>query len=82
MNTEKLKEFKEIYTEELVKAITNFPSEYAFPLSDVHIVVDRMMKAIEKGSFLNNSRAIKATCKRLEIKHTYKAIGEFLEKGN
>lgn len=65
------------YTTQLEKAIMAYPDEYAYPISEVEIVVSRMAAAIERNSFNKDSRAIKATCKELGIKFTYAAIKEF-----
>lgn len=37
-----------------------------------------MRRAIRKNSFNKDGRAFKATCKRLKIAHTYKAINNFI----
>lgn len=39
-----------------------------------------MRKALESGAYLNDSSTFKATCKELGIKHTYKAIAEFIAR--
>ena len=67
------------YYKQLEKAITDYPEEYAFPVSQLQTVFDKMRIAIEKGSANKDSRAIKATCKALGIKHTYKAMQEYLK---
>ena len=74
--------FKSIYREELENAVRNFPQEYAFGLSEVNDVAHRMRLAFDRGSYNKDSRAIKATCKRLGIKHTYTAINAYLALEN
>jgi hypothetical protein len=66
------------YYRQLEKAIVEHPEEYAFPVSQLQTVFDKMRIAIEGGSANKDSRAIKATCKTLRIKHTYTAIKEYL----
>lgn len=70
--------FESRYLTELQHAIENYPQEYTYPATESFNVAERMMKAIYRGSFNKDSRAIKATCKALGLKHTYQAINEFL----
>lgn len=74
-----LAEFKQMYTEELTKAVTDHPEEYHWPISDVPVVVERMVAAVARQSYNKDSRALKAVCKRLGIKHTYTAIQEAIQ---
>jgi hypothetical protein len=66
------------YRKQLENALRDYPQEYAFPASELPNVFERMRVAIENGSANKDSRAIKATCKMLGIKHTYTAIREYL----
>ena len=66
--------FKEVYTEELYNALRGYPEEYAYAPEFVPIVAERMIGNMVRGSFNKDSRAIKATCKRLGVKFTYDAI--------
>lgn len=68
----------EAYTRHLETAVRKFPLEYAYPVSEVSIVAQRMREAFLKGSYLNEGRAIKAAAKELGIKSTYKAINAFI----
>lgn len=77
MLTPNQQRFADIYKVKLVDAITKHPDEYGYPASEAEIVVSRMCAAIERGSFCNDSRAIRATCRALGIKSTYAAIKEF-----
>lgn len=70
--------FENIYLTELQNAIKNYPEEYRFKLEESFGVAERMIAAIYKGSYNKDGRAIKATCKKLGIPYTYKAINEFL----
>jgi len=75
---ENLKEFSFNYYKELRNAITNYPDEYMYGLERLDDVHSRMMTAIQNQSFNKNSRAIKAVCKQLKIKHTYNGIYSYL----
>lgn len=70
--------FYATYTEELARAVREYPTEYAWPVSDVPVVAGRMIAAFERNSYNKDSRAIKATCKRLGLKHTRRDINAFL----
>lgn len=70
--------FTEVYTEELGKAVLKYPEEYVWPVEDVPNVAAKMIEAFRRGSYNKDSRAIKATCKRLNIKHTYREINAYL----
>ncbi len=70
--------FLDCYYQNLLKARREYPEEYAWPDSEMSVVFNRMTKAIKTGTFNKDSRAFKATCKELKIKHTYTAIREFI----
>lgn len=74
-----LNTFLEVYGKQLLKARIEHPDDYIWPIDQLPQVLERMSKAIERGSFNKDSHAFKATCKELNIKHTYKAIKEFIE---
>lgn len=81
MNHERLVEFRTVYTDKLAEAVTKYPEDYGWPVEYVPTVVDKMMAAIEYGSFSKvnkNSRSIINTCKALGIKCTYKAMIKWL----
>ena len=44
-------------------------------------LADKMMPALVRGSANKDGKGIQRTCKALGIKHTYKAINEFLKEG-
>ena len=44
-------------------------------------LAEKMMPALIRGSANKDGKGIQRTCKALEIKHTYKAINEFLKDG-
>ena len=54
-------------------------ADYAWPVCECGIVVaDRMLAAIERGTYNHDSPAFRLTCKRLGIKGSRKAIEAFL----
>jgi hypothetical protein len=67
------------YAKQLERALIDYPNEYSWPVSELPNVLQKMCTAIERGSANKDSRAIKATCKVLGIKHTYTAIREYLK---
>jgi hypothetical protein len=70
--------FVQVYTEQLEKAIRNYPDEYAFPVENVPAVVAKMSAGFKNKTYNKDGRAFKATCKILNIKYTYTAINEYL----
>lgn len=72
----KLDQFMMIYREELENAVREYPNEYAYSIDRVPEVFAKMKTAMLRSSFNKDSRAIKATCKRLSVPHTYKALNE------
>ncbi len=70
--------FKSMYKAKLHEAHFAAPHMYVWPISEFDDVVERMNKAIDKGSFNKDSLAFKMTCKALKIKHTYRDIECFL----
>lgn len=78
VRAEKLAQFREVYTRQLLAAVQNHPAEYGYGAAAVPGVVDRMTAAVERGSFNKDGFAMKGTCKELGIKYTYTGIDEFL----
>lgn len=74
-----LMKFKLTYFKHLALCRIETPSQYAWSESELPQVISRMNKAIEAGSFNKDSDAFKRTCKELGIKHTYKAIKNYVE---
>lgn len=64
------------YRSALADAFRDFPEEYRGSLETTY---NKMVDAFGKGTYNKDSRAIKATCKNLGIKHTYKAIKAYLK---
>ena len=71
--------FIRTYREKLADAVRDHPDEYVWPLSELDAVMGRMVAALDRRSFNKDSRAFRATCKALGIKHTYAAIREYVE---
>jgi hypothetical protein len=80
IHEEKLANFARLYEANLRHAVLEYPTEYVYPVETVPQVAEKMLRAIRTGSYNKDSRAIKATCKELGIKHTYKSIDEYLER--
>ena len=86
MNQEKFKTFSEAYRVGLEEAVTAKPEDYfmqgATPAQFAEVVSKKMMGNIEAGRhFQNNydSPGFRRACKKVGIKHTRKAILEYLE---
>lgn len=76
-----LNRFMETYERELTIAVQAYPDEYAYPADTVPEVAGRMRAAIERGTFNHDGRGFRNTCRALGIKHTRRAIAEFLAGG-
>lgn len=70
--------FMAIYAAQLEASMRSFPDDYAYGLGELPKVLERMRSAVTRGSFNKDSPAFRKTCKELGIKHTYKAIAEYL----
>ena len=70
--------FANTYRENLKRLLAEKPESFAFPASEANIVADKMIVAFDKGTYNKDGLAIIATCKALKIKHTYKAINEYI----
>ena len=69
----------QVYEQKLVEAITKHPELYAYPVSEVPFVVQRMRGAFERVSYSKDSHATRATSKHFGVKHSYSAIKVFLQ---
>lgn len=65
------------YADELRRAMREHPDEYVSTVPFITLYT-RMLGAFDRGTYNKDSRAIRATCRRLGINHTYKAINEFI----
>ena len=75
LNRENLNLFMAAYSDFLYKAFTASPLDFALGYT---LTLNNMAWAIVSGTFNKDSDSFKKTCKQLGIKHTYKAIDEFL----
>ena len=66
------------YAKQLTEVVKNNQNEYAYPVSEVPIVVQKMKIAFIKKTFNKDGKAIKATCKALKIGYTYRDIETYL----
>jgi hypothetical protein len=73
-----LEKFLTAYRTELHSNVVANPTDYAWTPDKFDDVYARMEAAIKRGSFNKDSQTFKAVCKHLGIKHTYKAIGEYI----
>jgi len=84
MNPERFEIFSAVYRKQLARAIKEHPEDYPWAHEDVwpntvDEVADRMLRAVERGSYNKDGYAFKYTCKALGIKYTYTAISSFLK---
>lgn len=78
----KLAQFEEVFRTELDRAIREHPGEYEGMTPDsVPVTVSRIMPAIARGKVNKDTPAMRATFKRLGIRHTYKALQAWLDEG-
>jgi hypothetical protein len=66
------------YEKQLTEVVKNNQTEYAYPVSEVPTVVQKMKIAFIKKTFNKDGKAIKNTCKSLKIGYTYRDIETFL----
>lgn len=78
MNEQNFKRFSESYAKNLAVVVVEYPKQYPWPDADAPIVAERMMAGLRRGSANINGHAWRRTCKEFGIKHTKKAIQEFL----
>jgi hypothetical protein len=75
---EKREGFRGLYLDGLKHRVLLHPEQYAYDRTQVPVVVDKMMAAIERGTFNKDSPTIRNVCKTLNIPYTYKGIREYL----
>lgn len=68
--------FLSTWRDEYLTARQASPADYS---GDAEDVIARMSASTLRGTYNKDSESYKRTCKRLGIKHTYKAITAFLE---
>jgi hypothetical protein len=72
--------FCEEYERQLAIAVAEHPGEYLFKQDRVSFVAGKMATAFKTGSYNKDGRAVKQTCKVLNIPYTYAGINQFLEQ--
>ena len=70
--------FFETYERKLAEAVRRNPADYMYGPDQVPAVAAKMRAAWERGTASKHGSACAATCRELGIKHTYKAIREFM----
>ena len=73
-------DFQTMYLEELRNAREKYPEEYSWPREKLPEIAEHMFDAMRRGKYSKDSRALKAVCKRLGIKHTYSALEIVISK--
>ena len=75
----------DIFKAELINQYHNLehdPAYFAvFSKMTPEELAEKMMPALIRGSASKDGKGINRTCKALGIKHTYKAINDFLKEG-
>jgi hypothetical protein len=82
MNSDRLITFSASWERYFRLNLRAHPAQYATDANDpdaIDLVVTRMRSAIDRGTYNKDSASFKAACKELGIKHTYKAIGTYLD---
>lgn len=67
-------QFRTEYTRQLYLAIERHPEDYAYDAALVPTVVERMLAAIDRGTFNKDGFALRNTCRALCIPYTYAGI--------
>ena len=78
MLTSKQQKFKDTYLESLVECMKKNPSDYMYGIEEAITVCDKMFAALMRHTANKDGKAIKLTCKKLDIPYTYKGINEYL----
>lgn len=79
-----LKKFMGVYAKELYEAVLFHPGDYPYGVDKVPEVAARMEDALSKNPpfFFKEGMAMRMTCKKLNISHTYDGIKEYLIKNH
>jgi len=72
--------FIKVYIEELEAVVRKHPEEYRWPIENFQRIIEKMIEGFRTKTYSLEGRAIRATCKRLDIHQTYKDINAFLDK--
>lgn len=80
MNTNNLERFKTILADQYTQLFETPDYAMAKRLHTPESMAHKMTIGLHTGSADKDGEGIKRTCKALGIKHTYKAIREYLDK--
>ncbi len=80
LNSEHFQNFGRAYLDGLTQAHLTHPDDYGYKTEEVPIVCNRMLTKIASSPYGVNydGQGLKNACKALGIKHTRKAIIEYL----
>ena len=89
MNNSRFETLSEVYRRNLIAAVQDNPSNYMLgrlgapsdPVEYANSTADKMLARVKETGMMTVSKdgeGWKRTCKELGIKHTYKAIEEYL----
>ena len=76
-----VEKFKAELTRQYYKLINDPDYIVVFSKMTPEELAEKMIPAFIRGSASKDGKGIQRTCKALGIKHTYKAINEFLKEG-
>lgn len=66
MNHEKIEKFRQLYEDALRKQIEKDPEEYSYSADKVPVVVEKMLRALEKGPFeISVGPALKSAMRKM-----------------
>jgi len=71
--------FMTVFRQKLAALHAQDPKAYWWPIEKLDDVCGRMRNAFLNCTYNNDGAAIKATCKELGIKSTYKAINAYIK---
>lgn len=77
----KLEQFVAEYAKQLPIAVEKYPADYPWRFHEglpTEVVAGRMAEAIRRDTYNHDGHAFRLTCKALGIKHTRKAIEQFI----
>ena len=69
--------FAEEFRRQLEIAMREHPEDYMRGVT-ASVIADRMIEAFKARTYNKDGRAVRATCKVLGVKHTYRDINAFL----
>ena len=72
--------FMEIYEKEIVKRHEENPLSYVWPIEELPKVLINVRRHVVSGEFIKENPSMVATCKRLRINNTYKAISTYIHQ--